>query len=488
MKRKLFYLLILFIWAFLFASQVVFAQKGPTVTIEGTANCLPGEEIRLITFDDLINYNPVTISSAKIEKNNSFKLSCKTNKILLVQLAIRNMKAEFFIVPNHTYRFSIKVDTALLQMLDPTEYDGFLEIKNLDPDTAELNYKILRFSDYFEDAMSYYAPYLAYWQDMKRYDTITALVKSNFDIRYNPLNFYNSYLYYTYGLIDFMIFNKDPDTLYHKYFDNEYLQYENPAYMTLFTSFYDNYLYGSRYISKNTLTQFINDEPDYLALFNELGKDPYLVNEKIRELVIIMNLKNFYPNTEEFDRLNVLKLLQYIENYSHFPEHRVIARDVINTVKKFENGASMPEVILKRPNGSDFKLNKLKGKWVYIQFFNSYCTECIQDMILLQNFQKKYEDSITFISISIDFDFQKFASFSRQYKIPDLQFYHFNNEYDWLYSLGVNSLPDNILLDPSGNLSIRYAPAPRQDLSLFLLQKFSKEEEDNNPLFHNPKN
>ena len=73
--------------------------------------------------------------------------------------------------------------------------------------------------------------------------------------------------------------------------------------------------------------------------------------------------------------------------------------------------------------------------------------------------------------------------------MPDLQLYHFNNEFDWLYSLGVNSLPDNILLDPSGNLSMRYAPDPRRDLSLFLLQKFSKEkEEDKNPLFYNPKN
>lgn len=458
-----------------------------SVVIEGTASCQPGEEIRLITFDDLINCNPVTISRDIIKKDKSFRLSCNTKQIKLVQLSIRNLKAEFFVVPNHTYRFSIKVDTALYNLLDPTEYDGFLEIKNLDPDTAELNYKILRFSAYFEDAMRHYAPYLTYWQDMKRYDTITKLIKSNFDIRNNPLNFYNSYLYYTCGLLDFMIFNKDPDTLYHKYFDNEYLQYDNPAYMQLFSSFFSNYLYGSRYISKSLLTEHINDDPDYLALFNELGKDPYLVNEKIRELVIIMSLKDFYPNTEEFDRLNVLKLLQYIENYSHFPEHRIIAKNVINTVKKFESGASVPDIILKKPNGADFKLNKLKGKWVYIQFFNSYCTECIQDMILLQNFQYVYQDSITFISVSVDFDFQKFAAFTQQYKMQGLQFFHFNNEFDWLYSLGVNSLPDNILLDPSGNLSIRYAPDPRRDLSIFLLQKFSKEEEDKNPLFYNPK-
>ncbi len=488
MRRTKSILLILLTTALVNASQILFSQKEATIIIEGTASCKPGEEIRLIAFDDLLNYNPITISKDIIKKDKSFKLSCNSNKILLVQLAIRNLKAEFFIVPNHTYRFSIKMDTSLFNLLDPAEFNGYLEIKNLDPDSAELNYKILRFSDYFQDALSYYAPYLTYWQDMKRYDTITKLIKSNFEISYNPLNFYNSYLYYTYGLIDFMIFNKYPDTLYHKYFDNEYLQYDNPAYMTLFSSFYDNYLYGSRYISKNTLTQFINDEPDYLGLFNELGKDPYLVNEKIRELVIIMSLKNFYPNTEEFDRLNVLKLLEYIEKYSHFPEHRLISRNVINTVKKFESGTSVPDIVLKKPNGSDFKLSKLKGKWVYIQFFNSYCTECIQDMILLQNFQKKYQDSITFISVSVDFDFQKFASFSRQYKMPDLQFFYFNNEFDWLYSLGVNSLPDNILLDPSGNLAIRYAPNARRDLSIFLLQKFTKEDEDKNPLFYNPKN
>ena len=79
----------------------------------------------------------------------------------------------------------------------------------LNPDTNDLNYKINRFSNYFSRAMDYYAFRITYDKDASAYDTLTSLLHEKFDIQYNPLNFYQSYTYYTYGALDKLCFPND---------------------------------------------------------------------------------------------------------------------------------------------------------------------------------------------------------------------------------------------------------------------------------------
>ena len=128
--------------------------------------------------------------------------------------------------------------------------------------------------------------------------------------------------------------------------DNEYILYDNPAYMTFFHSFYDNYLYTSSRISKDILTKYINENPDYLGIFNEVGKDPFLVNERIRELVIIKNLGEFYED-HQFNKKNILQLLNYIKKNSRFPEHKDIVEHVINVTQLLHPNTTFPKCTLK---------------------------------------------------------------------------------------------------------------------------------------------
>lgn len=472
---------------FLFAAHSVTAQRPGTVTIEGTTPLPPGEEVRLIVFDDFITSTPVTVASDKISKNGKFKLTYSAREIKLAQLIVRTSRAEFYVVPGHTYRLEIDMDPQLFNLLDPGDYGGFLQVRSINRDTADLNYKINSFSRYFENATSYYLPYIVYGHSLAHHDTLTGLLKDRFHIRYEPDNFYLSYLYYSLGSIDKFIFQKNPDTLYERYLNNDYILYNNPAYTDLFKNFYRNYIYTSPRISKQILTRYINEQADYLSLFNEVGKDRFLVNERIRELVLIMNLGEFY-GLPEFSKENILLLLQHILDHSHFEEHKRITENVIRRCTAMEEGSTFPEAGFKNANGQTLRLDEWKGKWVYLHFFNQYCTDCIREMMIIKELREKYKDRIEFVSISLDFDFSRFKAFVKEYKMFDWPLLHFNDQYDWLISVGVFSLPDNILLDPSGNVAQRYAPDPSKDLSLLLLKMFEEEEEDRNPLFHRSRN
>ncbi|MEG1556465.1 MAG: TlpA disulfide reductase family protein, partial [Bacteroidales bacterium] len=440
--------------------------------------------IRLLAFDDLINANYRTVAKDIIDQDGRFHLSYNTNHIELVQLAINTSKAEFFIVPSHEYVFDIEMDPQLFQLLDPTQYGGYLQIKNSFIDTADLNYKINRFSNFFEKVLDYYSFRLFVDLNKEVLDTVHDVMKSKFPYEYEPDNFYLSYVYYSYGSVDRIIYNKAYDSLYHVYFDNEYLLYHNPAYMNLFNSFYSNYLYNSPRISKSTITQYINDKPDFMLLFNEVGKDPLLVNEKIRELVLIKNLGQFYEN-EEFDKANVIKLLEFVKANSRFPEHRQIALNTLASFDRLEKIATEKDnIVFQDAAGKNVKIQKLSGKWVYIQFFQTNCADCIREMLIMKDLHDKYKEDIDFVSISLDADKIKLTNFVSHYPMFDWSFLHFNNQYDWLDQLGVKTLPDYLLLDPEGKIALRYAPSPEKELPKFLYEWFYKEEADKNPLFY----
>lgn len=462
----------------------LYGQKESAVTIEGETPFAAGEEVRVTGFTDYISLRPITFASSITDENGSFTLTFNTShKTEWVQLEIRTSRAEFFVVPGYHYQFDIDMDPDLFNLLDPEEYGGFLQIRKKQPDTLDLNYKINRFSSFLNSMLENHGNDILYYKNIQIYDSLIQQLKTHFEITYEPDNFYLSYIYYSIGNIDRIFYSKDLKFLYQRYLNNDYILYDNPVYMTFFNDFYHNYLYSSPRISKDILSKHINEEPNYQALFNEVGKDHFLVNERIRELVIICNLSEFYTS-DEFINENILLLLKQIGENSRFPRHKLIIENLTYMITRYDAGAVTPEISLKKEDGDLVSLNQFQGKWVYLHFFNTLCLDCIREMMIIKELQKKYAENILFVSISIDHNFTVYRNFVRNYPAFDWPILHFNQSYEWLKEMEIVALPDNILIDPSGNINQRYPPDLSKGLSRFLLQKFPKEEEENKLFQH----
>ena len=138
---------------------------------------------------------------------------------------------------------------------------------------------------------------------------------------------------------------------------------------------------------------------------------------------------------------------------------------------------------MKTASGASFNLSDHQGKWVYIQIFNTTCEDCIREMMIIKELQKKYQDSIDFISLSIDFNFGHFIQFKEHFPQFDWTFVHFDQHYEWIDGMQITTLPDNLLFDPSGRLVKRNAPDITTQLPLYLARLFhQREEEDVIPL------
>ena len=465
-------------------STACYAQTP--VTITGTATFAAGEEIRLLVFHDLLNGIAEVATTDIIDKNGHFTLKYKTHDIELAQLAIRTSKAEFFIVPSNSYNFTITMDSVLYQTINPEKYGGFLQIENAQKDTDDLNFKINRFSKYFNQVTDNYAFPMIYGSpdSVNIFDTVRNIIGEHFDFQYIPTNFYQSYGYYMMGEIDLLQYRKKPVFIYQKYFDNDYILYNNPAYMSLFNQYYEGYLYYSPHISKELLSRTINETPDYPTLFNEIGRDPKLTNARLRELVIIKNLISFLDN-KEFDYHNIIKLLEYIRQTSSFEKHIELIHSKLNTIQKKQLVAK--EVTFLDEKGHKTHLKQYEGTPVYLQIFQTDCINCVREMMIINELQKKYEGRVQFLSLCVDPEKRTYQAFVKQYgKLFSWPILYFDEQYDWLLLQGVETLPEHLFFGSDGTLMMRFPPAPEQGLPEYLQIRFPEQTEENhNPLFQN---
>lgn len=107
-------------------------------------------------------------------------------------------------------------------------------------------------------------------------------------------------------------------------------------------------------------------------------------------------------------------------------------------------------------DGSKTKLESLKGKYVYIDVWATWCGPCRAEIPHLQEVEEKYKDkNIAFVSISVDEkkDYEKWKKMVADKKLGGIQLIADNNwQSDFIKAYGINSIPRFILLDPEGKI------------------------------------
>ena len=86
--------------------------------------------------------------------------------------------------------------------------------------------------------------------------------------------------------------------------------------------------------------------------------------------------------------------------------------------------APFPDFSVKDTKGNQIELSQLKGKYVLVQFWASWCVPCIKEIPILKEIEKKYRNSpFILISFSIDKDSQAFQKAIEKYSMTWPQVY-----------------------------------------------------------------
>jgi thiol-disulfide isomerase/thioredoxin len=105
-------------------------------------------------------------------------------------------------------------------------------------------------------------------------------------------------------------------------------------------------------------------------------------------------------------------------------------------------------------DGSSFDLRTLHGKVVVVDFWASWCPDCIREMPAVRRTYQKYKDKgFAVVGISLDKDGQALSNFVAKKLIPWPQYFDgqgWRNEFAMKY--GVHAIPEMWLIDQRGDL------------------------------------
>lgn len=136
-----------------------------------------------------------------------------------------------------------------------------------------------------------------------------------------------------------------------------------------------------------------------------------------------------------------------------------------NDYLKIKPGVKAPELNLPDTNGEIVKLDNLKGKVVYIDFWGTWCGSCIAAIPDHRELQNIFSgQDVVFLNVALEVgerEIDTWKKFLRENDFPGIHVVaknQFSNEYIMPYR--INWAPTYILIDKEGKIASAKAPGP----------------------------
>ena len=159
-----------------------------------------------------------------------------------------------------------------------------------------------------------------------------------------------------------------------------------------------------------------------------------------------------------------------LERYGESPTLRQKIRNDLARLDKV--GKPVPELVGKDIKGDRFQLTSLRGKYVLVDFWATWCAPCISELPRLQTAYGKYRDlGFEVVRVSLDESKAAVTDFVKTRDIRWKEVHNASSEADFVEAFGVNTIPANFLVDPDGVITRLELRGPTLDQALAKLLK-----------------
>jgi len=142
------------------------------------------------------------------------------------------------------------------------------------------------------------------------------------------------------------------------------------------------------------------------------------------------------------------------------------------------NGTASPSFKYENHKGGFTSLEDLKGKYIYIDVWATWCGPCRQEIPFLQKTEEAYHGkNIEFVSISIDeqINHEKWNQFVKDKNLGGIQLLADKDwKSDFVQGYKINGIPRFILISPEGKIVNADAPRPSSPELVTLLDSLVK--------------
>jgi len=444
----------------LFTAFIHFILPAQKVSIKGVAKGYEYKEIAVFTNSDYISNTQKQLTFSVIDSSANFFLEWNTKNIQYITLRIENYISNMYVQPNTNYEIIVLPPDSTTYSNPNIDHPITISIKlNSKTEINALTMDYEKRFDYFTSI-----EYLAFVErnPLEKIDSFKTSVNNYYSSVNN--NYFKAYINYGLAALEAKV-KASEKKLYATYLDKKPIYYDNPEYMNFFNSFYQQKL---KTIAQQKGGSAILYQIDTIASFSGakevLKKYNYLQNDTICELVLIKGLYESYHDGS-YNGNKVVYMLEQAVNESKIQEHKIIAQNILNSFSKLQKGTSAPFFELPDKNGVTHSLDEIRtNKYVYVGFFDSNCSTCIQQMKTIPAYKKEYGSKITFVSIMTSDSKADLKNFSTKYP-----------KFDWLLlydnSLGklkkdyeIKTLPAYFLISPDGKFIQVPAENPDEEI------------------------
>jgi len=423
-------------------------QKNKTTTLSGEINKF--DKTPLLIADFKINNLFDTINLI----NGRFNNIIKTENACFKTIKYGQVQKNIFLAPG--YSLNISFEATNFGNTIKYEGKGATENRILDSISVAISNFDYRFvySQPIEIATKYidstYDAYQNYFEKLTNINKVDPVF-----IKYEK----NSLLYSASALKTVLGLQKNiADTNYYSFFNK--ITIENDKYLDIPS--YRNFLqYYINVKTRNILAIMDSSESklphDYsnatLKVIDEIK------NKKLKEYLVFENTKSKleFEGADNFE----MQKVYFLKNNSDSLYAREIRKIYTNKLL-LASGKEAPGFTCADINGYNFSLKDFKGKFVYLDFWATWCGPCRQENPNYLKLQSDYRGKdIVFISISIDEDKESWEKFVKESPSDGLSLITTGGiESNVAKAYQINGIPTFVLIDRAGKIINSQAPRP----------------------------
>ncbi len=222
---------------------------------------------------------------------------------------------------------------------------------------------------------------------------------------------------------------------------------------------------------KNYLNEYYSQKAGDFAEKNSVERDiaflqivtKEIKSPKIKEQLLYGAAKYGITYTKELQNYYDIFMTNSIDK-----EHKNDISEKYNKLIKLSKGQPSPKfTAYENFNGGETSLDDLKGKFVYVDVWATWCGPCKHEIPSLKKIEKKYHNkNIAFVSMSIDRkkDYDDWRKMVEEEELSGIQLFAPNDwSSDFVKDYGIMGIPRFILIDPEGNIVNANAPRPSSD-------------------------
>jgi peroxiredoxin len=130
-------------------------------------------------------------------------------------------------------------------------------------------------------------------------------------------------------------------------------------------------------------------------------------------------------------------------------------------------GRPAPDVAVKDLKGEPFRLRDLKGKYVLVDFWATWCAPCVAELPRLQDAFGKYRSGgLEVVGVSLDETPEAVTDFVKARQVGWRQIHNATGGGDLVEAFGVTTIPATFLIDPQGVITRLDLRGPALDRTL----------------------